>query len=407
MFFDIKNWKNKSNSKEFLINRKQVLKLIQSRNNKSPLKEFSFLNQDNKVLKHNILEASKDYYRFKKIVVIGTGGSSLGSKAILEVNSNKNVIFIENIDPNYVLKKVNCIKEKNTLLIIISKSGETTEVIALYQVIINYFSNYSNIKKNIIIITEEKNSTLYKLSKKENIKFIEHNNKIGGRFSCFSETGLVPVKLAGLNSIYIKDLSDKTFREYFDKSKTSLAENISSIFNLIRKTKYRGHTVISYQESLQSLIMWYRQLWGESLGKNGKGVHIIPAIGSIDQHSQLQMWLDGPDDLFYTIILSKKRKIDFKLRDNKKFIPNHLRDRKLGDILNTMAIATFKELVKAGRPVRLIYLDEDTLYPAIKLMAFLMLEVSLLGKYLGINPFNQPAVERVKILTKKLLIKNA
>ena len=230
MFFDIKNWKNKSNTEEFLINRKKVLKLIDFRNNKALLKEFSFLTQDNKVLKHNLVKETKGFSGFKKIVIVGTGGSSLGSKAILEANSNENVVFIENIDPNYVLKKINSIREKNKLLIIISKSGETTEVIALYQVIINYFSSHLNVKKNIIIITEKKNSTLYRLSKENNIKFIEHNNKIGGRFSCFSETGLIPIKLAGLNSIYIKGLSDKTFREYSNRSKLSLAENISSIY---------------------------------------------------------------------------------------------------------------------------------------------------------------------------------
>ena len=134
--------------------------------------------------------------------------------------------------------------------------------------------------------------------------------------------------------------------------------------------------------------------------------HLLPAIGAIDQHSQLQMWLDGPDNLFYTIILPKKRKIDFKLKDTSKMIPSYLNKKTLGSILNTMGLSPYKELVKAKRPVRLIYLDDDSLYPAVKLMAFLMLEVAVLGKFMGINPFNQPAVEKVKVLTKKLLIKN-
>ncbi|RPH05650.1 MAG: hypothetical protein CBC53_004795, partial [Alphaproteobacteria bacterium TMED93] len=288
-----------------------------------------------------------------------------------------------------------------------SKSGETTEVITLYQLIIKYFSNFFNVKKNIIIITEENNSTLYKLGRKKNIKFIEHNPRIGGRFSCFSETGLIPVQLAGLNSIYITSLSNKTFKDCLHNNAFFLADNISILYNFINKGKYIGHTVLSYQDSLNSLNMWYRQLWGESLGKSQKGAHILPAIGPIDHHSQLQMWLDGPDNLFYTIILPKKRKNDYELKDSKNFLPAHLNKKKLGEILNTMALATYKELVKAGKPVRMVYLDDDGLYPAIKLMSYLMLEVALLGKYLGVNPFDQPAVERVKILTKKLLIKNA
>ena len=212
--------------------------------------------------------------------------------------------------------------------------------------------------------------------------------------------------MAGLNSIYIKTLSDNIIKECLYNNQFSLVENISILYHFINKSKYIGHTVLSYQDSLNPLVMWYRQLWGESLGKHGKGVHIIPATGSIDQHSQLQMWLDGPDDLFYTIIIPKKRKIDFKLTDNNKFLPAYLNKKKLGDVLNTMAIATYKELVKAGKPVRVIYLDDDSLYPAIKLMSFFMLEVAFLGKYLGVNPFDQPAVEKVKLLTKKLLINN-
>ena len=407
MFFDIKSWNNKISSKEFQNNKKEIRKLLDLRNNKKLLDEFNFLNQDIKLLKKKIFDISKVFMGFEKILLLGTGGSSLGSKAILEAASNDKIIFIENIDPKYVLKKVKSVKEKKILLIIISKSGETSEVISLYQVIINYFTNIFNFKKNIIIITEEKNSTLYKLCKEKKIKFIEHNSKIGGRFSCFSETGLIPVKLAGLNSNYIKTLSDNITKECLYNNQFSLAENISILYHFIKNSKYVGHTVLSYQDSLNPLVMWYRQLWGESLGKQGKGVHIIPATGSIDQHSQLQMWLDGPDDLFYTIIIPKKRKIDFKLTDSTKFLPAYLNKKKLGDVLNTMAIATYKELVRVGKPVRVIYLDDDSLYPAIKLMSYFMLEVAFLGKYLGVNPFDQPAVEKVKLLTKKLLINNA
>ena len=166
MFFDIKNWKNKVSSKEFQENKKKVIKLIDLKKNKKLLDEFSFLNQNEKKLKEKITEVSKNFPNFKKIVLLGTGGSSLGSKAILEAGSNEKVIFIENIDPHYVLKKINSIKEKNPLLIIISKSGETTEVISLYQLIINYFPSLFNLKKNIIIITEEKTLHYINLVKK-------------------------------------------------------------------------------------------------------------------------------------------------------------------------------------------------------------------------------------------------
>ena len=406
MFFDLKNWKNKSELEEFRSIKKEVLKLINLKKHKKKLYDFNFLYQDNQLLKKKISECYDLYSGYEKIILVGTGGSSLGSKAILEASLNNKIIFIENIDPSYVIKKIAKITEKRILLLIISKSGETTEVLSLYQIIINYFSKLFKFRNNILIITEKKDSTLYRICKKRNIKFIEHNSKYGGRFSCFSEAGLIPLKLAGLNSNYIKNLSDQTFNECINKNQYSFADTVTALINIINKKKYKCHVVLSYQESIQSLILWYRQLWGESLGKKGKGTHLLPAIGAIDQHSQLQMWLDGPDNLFYTIIIPKKRKIDFKLKDSSKMMPAYLNKKTLGNILNTMGIATYKELIKAKRPVRLIYLDDDSLYPAVKLMSFLMLEVAILGKFIGINPFNQPAVEKVKVLTKKLLIKN-
>ena len=203
----------------------------------------------------------------------------------------------------------------------------------------------------------------------------------------------------------IKKLSDKVLSECFN-NKYFFSENIAVLSTLIGKKKYFGHVVLSYQESLHSMILWYRQLWSESLGKNGKGVHFLKATGSIDQHSQLQMWLDGPDNLFYTIIIPKKRRNNFKVKDNNKLLPSYLHNQTLGEILYSMGIATYNELVKAKRPVRLIFLEDDSLKPSVKLMSFLMLEVAILGRILGINPFNQPAVEKVKILTKKLLTKN-
>ena len=141
---------------------------------------------------------------------------------------------------------------------------------------------------------------------------------------------MIPARLAGLDSVYIKNVSNNSIKDNLYKNTRSLVENISSLYSFVKKNKYVAHTIISYQESLQSLTMWYRQLWGESLGKNNRGVHIIPAMGSTDQHSQLQMWLDGPDNLFYTIILPKKRKKDFKLIDKNKFMPSYLNKKKLG-----------------------------------------------------------------------------
>ena len=405
MFFDIRNWKNSVDRKEFNNTKSKVLKLIDKNNFKTKLYDLSFLHQDDKLLNKKISECYKLFNNFEKIILLGTGGSSLGSKAILDANLNDKIIFLENIDPSYVVKKLDKVTSHKILLLIISKSGETAEVLSLYSTLDTYFADSLNFKNNILIISDKKCSTLFQISKINNIKFIEHNPRIGGRFSCFSETGLIPMKLAGLNSRYIKSLSNRTFLECIH-DKYSFSDNVALLSKIINNKKYKGHVVLSYQDSIQSMILWYRQLWGESLGKNRKGTHLMPAIGSIDQHSQLQMWLDGPNNLFYTIIIPRKRKKDFKIQDNNKLIPKYLEKKTLGNILYSMGIATYRELVKAKRPVRLILLDNDSIYPVVKLMSFFMLEVSILGKVIGINPFDQPAVEKVKVLTKKLLLKN-
>tara|TARA_B100001027_G_C16122022_1_gene265337 strand:- start:155 stop:682 length:528 start_codon:yes stop_codon:yes gene_type:complete len=175
----------------------------------------------------------------------------------------------------------------------------------------------------------------------------------------------------------------------------------------MRKKKYKGHVVLAYSDSMKSIVQWYRQLWAESLGKKGKGLHFIQASGAVDQHSQLQMWLDGPNDLVFTVIIPKKRKKEYLITDKKKNLSKFLKNKKMGHILNTMAEATIKELISAGRQVRVIYLKDDSIDSAIKLMATLMLEVPILCKALNINAFDQPEVEKVKLRTKKLLNNNA
>jgi glucose-6-phosphate isomerase len=129
----------------------------------------------------------------------------------------------------------------------------------------------------------------------------------------------------------------------------------------------------------------------------------MTAVGPVDQHSQLQMWLDGPNNLVFTIVIPKKRKNDIRTSHVANILPDYLQDKNIGEILNVMGEATAKELKKANRPVRVIYVDDDTINAAIHLMTMLLLEVALIGDIIGINPFNQPAVERIKDTTKFIL----
>ena len=175
----------------------------------------------------------------------------------------------------------------------------------------------------------------------------------------------------------------------------------------MNKKEITGHIFLVYSDRLMNLANWYKQLWNESLGKNGLGLHLISALGAVDQHSQLQMWLDGPKNLIFTIVIPKKRSHDFKVKNKKNILPGYLNNKMMGDLLNIMAESTAAELRKAGAHVRIIYIEDDKEEAVIKLMTLFILEVSLIGKLIGINPFNQPAVEKVKLRVKKNLNKNA
>ena len=263
-----------------------------------------------------------------------------------------------------------------------------------------------NLSNRIIIITDNTESTLRKIAVKNNIVVLDHDESIGGRFSCFSLTSLLPLYLLGVNSIKLKHLADKYFRKNLAVNNVASNISISIMAHIINEKKYVGHVFLVYTDSCINIGQWYKQLWNESLGKNGTGLHLISASGAMDQHSQLQMWLDGPKNLIFTIVIPRKRYKDIKIRNKNKLLPSYLKDKKIGELLNIMGEATAIELKKSGIPVRIIYLENDKADSAIKLMTELLLEVALIGKLIGINPFNQPAVEKVKLRIKKILKKN-
>ena len=404
MQIDIQGWiKNK---KDFFLRDKKKLSRIFQYLNQNKAKEFSFLKNINyKNYTINIKKISRLFLNKKKIFLIGTGGSSLGSKALLDVAYNKRITFIENIDPNYIKDKIYGVPVNNLGFIIISKSGETIEVLSILSILENYFSKLK-LNQNSIIITENRNSTLFRFAKSRNIQIFNHDPNIGGRYSCFSITGLIPCEISGLNSKKIKKIASDSFNDYLNIEKEHNKENILSLIEFVNNKKISGHVFLCYLESFKSLMLWYRQLWAESIGKRGKGIHLMPALGSVDQHSQLQLWLEGRKDLIFTVVVSKKRENDYKILDNSSILPEYLKKNTAGEVLNKMCNATVLELNKLNIPVRVIYLDDDSLKSAVKLMATLMMEVAILCRSLDINPFDQPAVENVKTTTKKMLSKN-
>ncbi len=342
----------------------------------------------------------KDLQRFKKyktIVVIGMGGSILGSEAIysfLKKKIKKNCIFLNDIDQS----KIKSFKNLNQILfIVISKSGNTIETLTNF-LAMNVIKKSS---KNIIIITEKRDSSLYNLSKRKNLYFIEHKMNIGGRYSVFSETGAIPAYLMGINIKKLrKNLSVYLIKDY----KIFLKESAIKLSNLLKKEKFKNLILFNYVPELDALLYWLQQLLAESLGKKGKG--FLPTVSKApkDHHSLLQLYLDGPrDKIFYIFSHSsngnRKNIYTKNLNHNLKFLNN----KNLNQIKNAQKTAFIDTLKKNKLPFRefkIKNLNEEALG---ELLSYFILETVLIAKLVNINPFNQPAVEQVKVITKKLL----
>ena len=357
---------------------------------------ISLLKEDNQVIE-SLKQSYKNRYNFKKINklkknlsirIIGIGGSILGAKAIYNFLSiKKKIYFIDNLKSRYELKK------KKYLNLVISKSGNTLETITNANILL------SKRDKNIFI-TENRKSYLYLLAENLKSEVIHHNNYIGGRYSVLSEVGMLPAELMGLNPNKFRQLNNLIKNKQF---MNSLVSNVSSIIGYVKNKKYNS-IIINYNSNFNDLLEWYKQLVSESLGKKSQG--ILPIISNMpkDNHSTMQLYLDGFKKNFFTFFFAKDRGSN-KI-DNKKFLEGNqfLKNKTVNQILYSQKFATERVFSKKEIPFRsfeLNKLNEKTLG---ELFCFFILETILLGKSLNLNPYDQPAVELIKKETKKLLI---
>ena len=332
----------------------------------------------------------RKFYSSKNFRIIGMGGSILGTEAIYNFLRNKvkkNFLFINDLDVSIMNKK----KEKYSNLIV-SKSGETIETI----VNLNILTNKSD--KNLFI-TENRKSYLYEMAEKLKAEVIHHNNFIGGRYSVLSETGMLPAELMGLNSKKFRQLNTLiNNRKYLN----SLVANVESILFFVKKKKYNS-VILNYDKKSEGLFYWYQQLVAESLGKNKKG--LLPIVSNMpkDNHSVMQLYLDGFNNNFFTFFYVNEKNSSKIISNTILSKKKYLKNKKLTDIIFAQKKATENVFTKKKIPFRSFEIskrDEKTLG---ELFCFFILETILLGKVMKINPFNQPAVELIKDETKKIL----
>ena len=328
----------------------------------------------------------KKFYNTKNFRLIGMGGSILGAKAIYKFLEPKlkKFQFIDNFSSNT--------NNKKNVTLIISKSGSTLETISNVSVLIKK-------KEKNIFITENKKSYLLELANKLKAEIISHNNYIGGRYSVLSEVGMLPAQLMGLKPEKFRRLN------YLIKDKrfiNSLINNVLNIFNLSKKKT--NSIILNYDYKSNEFFNWYQQLVAESLGKKGKGIHPIISLMPQDNHSLMQYYLDGTKNNFFTFYLFKE-KISKKI--NKNIVlksHSYLKDKKLNDILFSQFSATEKVFRKKNIPFRSFIVNNRNEETLGELFTFFILETILLGMAMGVNPYDQPAVELIKKETKKILI---
>ncbi len=367
------NLKIKKNLKNLFLNKNQVIQSM-TKNYKD--------NFDYKKI--------KKYQKYKNLRLIGMGGSILGSKAIFSFMSHKikkSFFFVDNLNQN--LKK----DKKKYFNIIVSKSGNTIETIANSNILIK------KQEKNIFI-TENKKNYLNILAQKLKADVIYHNNFIGGRYSVLSEVGMVPAELMGLKPNSFRQLNSLIKNKKF---LNSLIKNVSSILYFLQKKKFNS-IILNYDNRSNDLFNWYQQLVAESLGKKKTG--LLPIISSMpkDNHSLMQLYLDGFQNNFFTFFYVKENRSQ-KI-DNNFLLSNQtsLYGKDLSDIVYAQKKATENVFRKKNIPFRSFEIktrDEKTLG---ELFCFFILETILLGQSLKLNPFDQPAVELIKKETKRQLI---
>ena len=380
---DFKNFKNKTKIKNH--NSQKNLNLLLKKKNHI----LSSLGDNYKnSYKKKFLDKYKKSLNFR---IIGMGGSTLGAQAIydfLNKKINKKFYFSDNLQLN---KKT--YKNKKITNLIISKSGNTIETIINANILIK--------KKDAnIFITEKKKSYLYLLAEKLKAEIIHHNNYIGGRYSVLSEVGMLPAELMGLNASKFRQLNNLVKNKIF---LNNLISNVSSTMFLVKKKKFNS-VIINYDEKSANLFNWYQQLIAESLGKKQKG--ILPIISNMpkDNHSVMQLYLDGFTKNFYTFFFVNDSGSS-KINNNQLLKgQDFLKNKNIRDIIFAQKKASEAVFLKKNIPFRSFEIkkrDEKTLG---ELFCFFILETILLGKALNVNPYDQPSVELIKQETKKILI---
>ncbi|MBE6446954.1 MAG: hypothetical protein E7015_00470 [Alphaproteobacteria bacterium] len=344
-----------------------------------------------------------EWLKLKNFLIFGTGGSSLCGQTICSAlkKTDKNIRFVSNLDPFTLENVMSSSDFENTGFLFISKSGETLETITQLLLIIEATSSLSNFSDRFVIITENKDSTLKELADKNKFICFDHPTTIGGRYSVFSLVGMIPAVICGQDPRSIRS-GGRRVLDNFGNSIYKIQEGSDFVFQATRN-HISNHVSFIYSDKLTCFGAWLAQLYAESSGKNSKGITPLTAIGAVDQHSQLQLYLEGPKDKCFTFFYERQERSPILSSSGIPDKFTYLVGKSISTVFESQCSATMKTLIDINAHIRRI---ETPPIDAVCLGALFMhfiTEVICVCMLMDVNPFDQPAVEKGKIITKELL----
>lgn len=395
-------------------------------------KRWLNLGYDQALLKDLNTYAQSVKGQFSDMVVLGIGGSSLGGYALLRAllhpywnqlsdaqrNGHPRYYFVENVDSDQIAPLFDMLNPQRTLFVVISKSGTTAETMSAFMIAKEWLEKNlaaTDVKKHIVAITDAKKGVLRPVADQEGYQTFEVPDDVGGRFSVFSAVGLLPAALCGLNLAEmqqgIQDL-DKTLQN------PALEQNLAAQGALLQYLLYQRGKHISvfmpYSYRLASVSDWFVQLWAESLGKQhdlqGNVIHVGPtpvrSVGVTDQHSQVQLFNEGPNDKVFTFVAVGKPAQDMMIpanQFNQVEDLNYLNGKPMSQLMAAEFESTRASITSNRRPNMTLRLPEVNGYYVAQLLYLLEVQTAIAGALMGIDPFDQPGVELAKKYTYALM----
>ena len=339
--------------------------------------------------------------RYRRLVVLGTGGANLGGQALAATGpESERLLFLDNGDGDRLDRILGGPDVDSSGFLVISKSGATAETLAQAMLALG-----SAKPETVTVITQPGDSPARRLAARFGLPVLDHDPALGGRYSALSLVGLLPAMFAGVDGAAARAGAQAVLDDALEApAHAAPAVGAALAVAAMQAGPAANMVLMPYGPNLRSLGLWYRQLWAESLGKDGRGSTPILAPGPVDQHSQLQLFLDGPGGNLFTIVEAPDptpRRVDAMLAA--EIGAGYLGERTMGELIAAQAQATAVMLADAGRPVRRLSVPAADARAVGALMMHFMLETVVAAHLLGVDPYDQPAVERGKELARRYL----